>query len=131
MKECLLPIFRKIFLFKAIFLAFFQTFWKKFLQKLKQLVGKCYFLRNVFWTFFQSIFSNSSGVFNTITFVALMLKAGILTLCHAKMYFLPESFLEVAIFRSSRLRPATLLKKRLWHRCFLVNFAKFLRIPFL
>ena len=29
------------------------------------------------------------------------------------------------------LRPATLLKKRLWHRCFSVNFAKFLRAPFL
>ena len=29
------------------------------------------------------------------------------------------------------LRPATLLKKRLWHGCFPVNFAKFLRTPFL
>ena len=29
------------------------------------------------------------------------------------------------------LRPATLLKQRLWHRCFPVNFAKFLRTPFL
>ena len=29
------------------------------------------------------------------------------------------------------LRPATLLKKRLRHRCFSVNFAKFLRTPFL
>ena len=28
------------------------------------------------------------------------------------------------------LRAATLLKKRLWHRCFSVNFAKFLRTPF-
>ena len=28
------------------------------------------------------------------------------------------------------LRPATLLKNSLWHRCFLVNFAKFLRTPF-
>ena len=28
------------------------------------------------------------------------------------------------------LRPATLLKMRLWHRCFPVNFAKFLRTPF-
>ena len=28
------------------------------------------------------------------------------------------------------LRPATLLKKRLWHRCFLVNFVKFLNTPF-
>ena len=27
------------------------------------------------------------------------------------------------------LRPVTLLKKRLWHKCFLVNFAKFLRTP--
>ena len=27
--------------------------------------------------------------------------------------------------------PATLLKKRLWHRCLPVNFAKFLRTPFL
>ena len=29
------------------------------------------------------------------------------------------------------LEPATLLKKRLWHRCFPVNFVKFLRTPFL
>ena len=29
------------------------------------------------------------------------------------------------------LRPATLLKKRLWHRCFPVNFGKFLRTPFI
>ena len=29
------------------------------------------------------------------------------------------------------LRPATLLKKRLWHRCFPVNFVKFQRTPFL
>ena len=33
--------------------------------------------------------------------------------------------------KPSGLRPATLLKNRLWHRCFPVNFAKFLRIPFL
>ena len=29
------------------------------------------------------------------------------------------------------LRPAILLKKRFWRRCFPVNFAKFLRTPFL
>ena len=29
------------------------------------------------------------------------------------------------------LRPATLFKKRLWHRCCPVNFAKFLRTSFL
>ena len=31
----------------------------------------------------------------------------------------------------SGLRPVTLLKKRLWHNCFTVKFAKFLRAPFL
>ena len=29
------------------------------------------------------------------------------------------------------LRPATSLKKRLWRRCFPVNFVTFLRTPFL
>ena len=29
------------------------------------------------------------------------------------------------------LRPTNLLKRRSWHRCFLENFAKFLRTPFL
>ena len=29
-----------------------------------------------------------------------------------------------------RLRPATLVNKRLWHRCFPVNFGKFLRTSF-
>ena len=29
------------------------------------------------------------------------------------------------------LRLANLLKKRLWHKCFSVKFAKFLRTPFL
>ena len=29
------------------------------------------------------------------------------------------------------LRPATLLKERLWHRCFSANFTKFLKLPFL
>ena len=33
--------------------------------------------------------------------------------------------------QASGLRPETLLKKRLWHRCFSVNFAKFLKTSFL
>ena len=32
--------------------------------------------------------------------------------------------------KAADLRPATLLKKRLWHRCFPVDFAKFLRTTF-
>ena len=34
-------------------------------------------------------------------------------------------------FAGKHLRPATLLKRRLWHSCFSVNFAKYLRKPFL
>ena len=33
-------------------------------------------------------------------------------------------------FKKVASRPVTLLKKRLWHRCFPVNFVKFLRTPF-
>ena len=39
----------------------------------------------------------------------------------------PESLLK----KVAGLRPATLLKNRLCHRCFPVNFVKFLRTPFL
>ena len=35
------------------------------------------------------------------------------------------------ILETPGLRPATLLKKRLWHRFFPMNFAKLLRTPFL
>ena len=35
------------------------------------------------------------------------------------------------MFREEGVRTATLLKRTLWHRCFHVNFAKFLRTPFL
>ena len=34
-------------------------------------------------------------------------------------------------FLNEVARPATLLKKRLQHKCFPVNFVKFLRAPFL
>ena len=33
--------------------------------------------------------------------------------------------------KGASLRPETLLKKRLWHRCFPVNFVKFLKTLFL
>ena len=44
-----------------------------------------------------------------------------------------EKHLRRSIFfnKVADLNPATLLKKRLWHRCFPVNFVKFLRTPFL
>ena len=43
----------------------------------------------------------------------------------------PEAVARSRFVKFIRLRPAALLKKRLWHRCFPVNFQKFLRTPFL
>ena len=46
---------------------------------------------------------------------------------------LTEKHLRQGLFSNkvAGLRPATLLKKRLWYRCFPVNFTKFLSTPFL
>ena len=45
----------------------------------------------------------------------------------------PGKHLSQSLFfnKAADLRPETLLKKRLWHKCFHVNFAPFLRTPFL
>ena len=67
--------------------------------------------------------------------------------CHERILYLiflpieiidkspPATWFQVLLYLSLQMqfpgmRPATLLKKRLWHRCFPVNFAKFLRTPF-
>ena len=57
--------------------------------------------------------------------------------CSVKKVFLgiPQNSQEntyVSLFfnKVPGLRPATLLKKRLWHMCFPVEFAKFLRTAF-
>ena len=44
-------------------------------------------------------------------------------------WFLQGSIIGLLYSEVVTLRPATLLKKRLWHRCFFVNFVKFLRTP--
>ena len=53
----------------------------------------------------------------------------------AQRYSIKHVFLEISQIHKkttvteSLFRPATLLKARLWHICFHVNFAKFLRTP--
>ena len=46
-----------------------------------------------------------------------------------ELSLVPSEFNHNSWFRS-KLQPATLLKKSLWHKCFPVNFAKFLRATF-
>ena len=48
-----------------------------------------------------------------------------------KMFEKVHKFTGKHLYHSLFFNTATLLKKRLWHRCFLVNFAKFLRTSFL
>ena len=49
-----------------------------------------------------------------------------------KVFFeISQNSQENTCARVSFLRPATLFKKKLWHSCFPVNFAKFLRPTFL
>ena len=58
--------------------------------------------------------------------------------CSVKEVFLEISqnsqentYARVSFFNKvAGLRSTTLLKKRLWHRCFPVNFVRFLRTPF-
>ena len=63
---------------------------------------------------------NNNLIINSKSLQPLLLGA-VTILRHVARYETPTS---------AGLRPATLLKKRLWHRCFPVNFAKFLRTPF-
>ena len=45
--------------------------------------------------------------------------------------FTEKHLVRVFLLTKLQLKPGTLLKKRLWHRCFLANFVKFLRRTFL
>ena len=65
-------------------------------------------------------------------------KEAVLQKCSVKKVFLEISehsqentCARVSFFNKvAGLKPATLLKKRLWHRCFPMNAVKFLRTPF-
>ena len=51
-------------------------------------------------------------------------------MCLSMMILTSEAVAQ-SCFVKRQARPATSLRKRLWHRCFPVNFAKFLRTLFL
>ena len=82
---------------------------------------------------FENYFRNYFRIF-TITHINT---EAVTQTCSVKKVFLEisENSQENTCARDSFLiklhaRPATLLKKRLWHRYFPVNFEKFLRTPF-
>ena len=72
-----------------------------------------------------------------LIFKAFQAREAVVRRCSVKRVFLEtlQNSQENTCARASFLiklkaRPATLLKKRLWGRCFPVNFVKFLRTPF-
>ena len=88
------------------------------------------------WAFLQIFSLQSSWKYNYEHLLQKQESKKRRTKAFAQKYSVKKVFLE--ILQNSQgnnlpcqsLRSATLLKKRLWHSCFPVNFAKFLRIPF-
>ena len=85
------------------------------------------------------IWSLISGLKTEYPNILILTSEAVVQRCSVKKLFLETSqnSQENTCARSSflisllaGLRPATLLNKRFWHRCFLVNFVKFLRTAF-
>ena len=89
-----------------------KTLWYIFAMVLNKRLNSA-----VFWTFVQK---QPPELFN---------KKGVL---RKSTKFTGKRLYQRLVFNKvASLRPATLLIKRIWHRCFPVNFVKFLRTPFL
>ena len=86
-------------------------------------------LRCVWWSRTTSFFKSNLGLLHSLSpFLAKIFPEAFYQRCFVKKVFLEisQNSQEGTCARVS----ATLLKKRLWHRCFPMNFAKFLRTPF-
>ena len=69
----------------------------------------------------------TQAIFKTFALKVLQLN---FVYCFKRQKQPPEVLYKKKVFLKISQRPVTLLKKRLWHKCFPVNFAKFLRTPF-
>ena len=87
-------------------------------------VKKPFLLRNIYFTFLIS-------AVNCIFYKSTIKSSCILLSCHAHVRNSREEVLCKKDNIRSSAEPATLLKKRFWHSCFPVNFAKFPRKLFL
>ena len=90
---------------------------------LKSLFRNLFFQQNDYFVIFEK-FKNAEAVVRRSSVKKLFLE---LSQNSQEKTPVSESFFN----KVASLRTATLFKKRLWHRCFPVNFAIFLRTPFL
>ena len=75
--------------------------------------------------------------YNSLQYTFSIFIEAVVQRCSVKKVFLEISqnsqennCARVSFLIKLQARPATLLKKKLWHSCFPVNFVKFLRTPF-
>ena len=99
--------------------------------------------KNVFWKIYgvlQGIYQTSIKFTNRSSHQMCSSKKteAVVRKCFVKKVFLEilqnsqeTTCAKVFSNKVTSLKPATLLKKRIWHRCFPVNFRKFLETPFL
>ena len=119
---------------------------ESFFNKVASLTLQRYYketLEQVFSSEFSVIFKKTCFKEHLRTTVCSSVEKRSLSYFHNQFNFLKVKSSEAVAQRCSqkfrkihRKAPvpefsATLLKKGLWHRCFLVNFAKFIRAPFL
>ena len=99
---------------------------KRWIQKPGQHLSYSFFVRITVFTKFFSKFEIS---FWKSSHRRCSIKKGVL---RNFVKYIGKHLCQSSFFHKiAGLRPATLLKKKLWHRCFSVNFAKFLGTPFL
>ena len=105
-----------------------KSMWDHFLQIFP--LGKSFYMMDVSQLKRQK--------FNKILQTTTEVSEPVVRRCSVKKVFLKVSQISqestcasLFFYKVASLSPATLLKKRLWHRCFTVNFAKFLKRSFL
>ena len=80
----------------------------------------------IYFTFSRGIFRSLSNVRSSR--LEMLCRKGVLR--NFAKFTQKRLFQSLFFSKVTGLKPATLLKKRLWHRSFPVNFAKFLKTPF-
>ena len=113
-------------------------------EKMSKSIGKCRWFSKAVWYFSLSMIKSPYNLLSKVKSSSNKISAKSYwyrssrpeVFCKKKMFLkISQNPQENACARSrfnkvAGLRSATLLKERLWHRCFLVNFTKFLETPF-
>ena len=108
---------------------------KSFTPNHKNMITKkVYFPYNIFYSVYRFVFKGTlkAKIHYTEAVTGGVLRKGVLiNFAKSTGKHLCQSLFWIKLYWIFLIKPATLLEKRLWHRCFSVNFDKFLTTPFL